>query len=70
MVGFCIYEGKNSKFLDASRVHYRGRVAILSMLLGAVAVLNRKLWAMMQAGKTHDALFFDPNRLFILKLNG
>ena len=40
------------------------------MLLGAAAVLNGKFGAMVQAGKAHDALLFDPDRLFILKLDG
>lgn len=42
------------------------KVAVLAMLLGAAAVLNGKFGAMMQAGKAHDALLFDPDGLFVL----
>lgn len=45
-------------------------MAVLSMLFGAAAVLNGKFWAMVQAGKAHDALLFDPDGPFIPELDG
>ena len=43
---------------------------ILPMLFRATVVLDRKFRAAMQAAETHDALVFDPDRLFISDLNG
>lgn len=40
------------------------------MLLRAFTILNREFGAMVQAAKAHDALIFDPNRLFIPDLDG
>ena len=40
------------------------------MLFGAAAVLDGGFWAMVQAGKAHDALLFDPDGPFIPELDG
>lgn len=45
-------------------------MAVLSMLFGTAAVLNGKFGAMVQAGKAHDALLFDPDGPFIPELDG